>query len=251
MTNAQKRAADRQAKVTAENAKSGSNKPHSDPHDNSGKHNQCKWDGNTRVSGEIVIKPPPDLLAEYKAAQEDNTVHNNKTRLIGWLTFIAVVIYAAITFALWWDQRKNFQADERAWIAVKEMKITQLVAGKVLMGEVVIVDTGRTPGVDAAFPGGIQTGKSLEDAMGQYTRLKQPFFYPAVLFPGIDQILPSSTLETLDEGQVRVIEIGALQIYLIGDIRYNDVFGNLHTTHYCGKYRFEVGRFETCGMKAD
>lgn len=159
--------------------------------------------------------------------------------------------YAIVTGLLWWDQHRNFKRDERAWIAIKEMQITQLSAGKVLMGEVRIVDTGRTPGVNATFPGGIQTSHSFEDALTQYAKLKQPFFYPSVLFPGIDQVLPSSTKETLDDGQVKAIEAGLLQVYLIGDIHYSDVFGCPHTTHYCGKYRFETKRFENCGMKAN
>jgi hypothetical protein len=85
-------------------------KPHSRPHADGGQQNGCKWDGSARVSGEITVKPPPDLLAEYKASQEDNTAHNNKTRFINWLTLGAVVIYAGVTIALWCTSRESAKA---------------------------------------------------------------------------------------------------------------------------------------------
>jgi hypothetical protein len=78
-------------------SKANKQESHSDPHQDCAQKQEYKWNGDARVSGEIGIKIPPDLLAQYQADQKANTAHNNKSRLINGLTLIAVVIYAGLT----------------------------------------------------------------------------------------------------------------------------------------------------------
>jgi hypothetical protein len=70
-------------------------------HQDGGQHQTCKSDGNARVSGEVGIRFPKDLLDEYHTAQKETEAHNRKQRLIGWLTFGAVVFYTSITAFQW------------------------------------------------------------------------------------------------------------------------------------------------------
>jgi hypothetical protein len=74
-------------------------KPHAQPNQYGAPENFCKWNSETavRVLNQVSIQPPPNFLTQYEAGQKENETHNEKTRLIGWLTLVAVVIYAGLT----------------------------------------------------------------------------------------------------------------------------------------------------------
>ncbi len=71
-------------------------------------------DGNAGVVPEIRVQLPENFLAGYKAANEDQTAHNSKTRLASWLTFGAVLIYTAITACQWQATRDAVIATQQA-----------------------------------------------------------------------------------------------------------------------------------------
>ena len=178
-------------------------------------------------------------------------VQKRLNRVAFW-TLISATIYAAITFGQWYELRKNFRVDERARVGIKSMRITQFSVGKAVMGDITVVNGGKTVAIDVTSPGGIVvTRNGVQGALDALRKLKQPFYSPTVLFPGIDQILPSTTFDGLDAIQAGEVLSGALQVFLIGDIHYSDVFGEAHTIRYCGHYRLETKRFENCGIKAD
>jgi hypothetical protein len=74
----------------------------------------CKWDGDVRVSGEVGVQLPKDFLAEYKAGQKEGTAHNKNQRLVNWLTFAAVVIYAGLTAFQAYETREAVKAATEA-----------------------------------------------------------------------------------------------------------------------------------------
>jgi hypothetical protein len=105
--------------------KPGGNKPHPQPHQASGEHNQCKWDGNAKVSGEIGVRLEPNFVTQHESEQKDAESHNDKTELIGWLTLFAVVVYAGLTGWQGWETRTlvktaqdTYNAIDRPYIGV-------------------------------------------------------------------------------------------------------------------------------------
>lgn len=83
--------------MSSKHPKPGAHKPHSQPHQTSAQHDQCNWDGNAKVSGEIDVKFEPNLITQHNSEQKETKSHNDKTELIGWLTLLAVIIYAGLT----------------------------------------------------------------------------------------------------------------------------------------------------------
>jgi hypothetical protein len=165
--------------------KTAENTSHSNPDHHSPSENQCKWDGNARVSGEISVKLPPDLLKEYKSAHKDNNPRNNKGRLVDWLTLAAVIIYAGLTgwqgcmtHSLVSTAQKTYQASSRPYVGIDgdSLAFYRSVEGKArfqpngrdkdsvaMKVEVDIKNFGTTPALD--FDGGWDvriSGKSLK-----------------------------------------------------------------------------------------
>ncbi len=104
--------------MSSKHPKPGGNKPHSRPHQAGGEHNQCNWDGNARVTGELEVEFKPNLIAQHKAEQEENTSHNKKTRRVAWLTLIAVIIYAGLTAWQGWQTRSLVRTAQDTYNAV-------------------------------------------------------------------------------------------------------------------------------------
>jgi hypothetical protein len=112
-------------------SKPGKQEGHTDPHKDCAQKQECKWSGDTRVSGEVEIKVPPDLLTEYRTGQKENTTHNDKSRLINWLTLLAVVIYAGLTAWQGCETRQlvrtgqdTYDAIDRPYIGVDGVSVT-------------------------------------------------------------------------------------------------------------------------------
>jgi hypothetical protein len=80
--------------------------------------------------GKSTLELPPTFISNYEASQKKayrfqkreaaiarlNYRTQNSLKSAAWFTFVAAVIYAAISFGQWYELRRNFMIDERAWL---------------------------------------------------------------------------------------------------------------------------------------
>jgi hypothetical protein len=230
--------------------KAGGANQHPDPQQNCGKHNECKWDGKARVSGEVEIKPPEDLLAEYKNGQKANAAHNKDQRLVNRLSFIVLTIYAFLTAYLAYQSKRSgdtgtreLSISSRAWLA-PSIESSVFEVGKPLIVVVVFENTGKTPaknvktcqiavladrgqkpvslscpdaslspGLDVIFPGGKR--KRLGNVVGGNNNP----------LPTPDGILTAPIAESLRSNKRVAMTFGRVE--------YDDIFGVHHWATFC------------------
>ena len=151
--------------------------------------------------------------------------------------------------------KENIQStrnDQRAWIAIESMGITQLEAGESLKAEIKIVDTGKTIALNVRHHGAIQTSlvpldiDKFEQSKDMPPQLSSNSI--GALFQNIDVIMSSETSVPINLKQVEAIKDRRLLVYLFGEINYDDIFRIPHTTQFCGMLVPATGRFESCAQ---
>jgi hypothetical protein len=163
----------------------------------------------------------------------------------------AAILYSIVTAIQWSDFRHNFKIDERAWIGIKTIDLSEPSAGEALRCEIKMVNSGKTFALDITGPGFLQTSRiGLQDAIAS-AHVSNRIPYTHVLFPSIDENMPFKTDSPLTAEQASSVSLGTLQVYVFGDIYYRDIFGDRHVTHYCGHYVTTTKRFEDCGTSAN
>jgi hypothetical protein len=204
--------------------------------------------------------PPPPVCITPNLSDPNQSQRPWYKTVDGWKTVLELVgipfaiAYAIITFFQWRDLRHNFKVEQRAWIGYNTMAITNLKAGEPLRCDIKLLNSGKTFALEVNMPGGIQTSEvGLEDAQRQFAVKSISYIAPRskVLFPSVEVNLPSETAERLSPAQVAAVSSGTLHVYLFADISYRDIFGDQHTTHFCGHYVPATNRFEDCGTEAN
>lgn len=190
----------------SKHSKPGGGKGHSGTHQQGTQNQQCKWDGNIRVTSEVPIQLPKDFLADYHTGQEDNKSHNKQVRLVSWLTFAAVVVYAALTAWQGCETRKlvktaqdTYDAADRPYlgingitanyVAVKDGSVVNL--GKSSTGAVAVAFTieiknfGQVPAENFRNDSdAVLAGKEISGTIPTGTKGGEVFPSESVYFPG-------------------------------------------------------------------
>ncbi|MGA3373235.1 MAG: hypothetical protein ABSC48_15885 [Terracidiphilus sp.] len=235
--------------MSSKHLKPGADKPHPQPHENGAQHNQCKWDGDARVSGEINVQFAKDLIDQYRAKQKQDDSHNNKTRLINSLTLVAVIIYASLTAWLVCLSRDNlhttkefFQRDQRPYIFATKIDDAILsqtgppdFLEKRLAGHIWYYNFGKSPALHVRKEGWIFYGSdALKQADGWFTQVggkgdlqaQVSNFVETVLMQGEDPV-NTIVLSQSTPPSVQVQYVVAMRI------RYQDTFGNQYWSDVC------------------
>jgi hypothetical protein len=90
------------------------NQGHSDPEKGSKDQYKRHIDGNITVRGELEVHQPPDAIEADNTERKDQKSNRNRTFLVSWLTLVAVVIYAGITFWQGCSAKKSADAAKDA-----------------------------------------------------------------------------------------------------------------------------------------
>ncbi len=227
---------------------SGAHDPHPGPHDDSRKSEQCQWERDAVVSGQITVLPPPHLLTEYRADQKNNEANNKSLRLVNWLTFWAIVIYAGITFALWCSSveanrinRDSVISVQRAFVvfdqtlkatAREDPKTHQIVRWEFRPG---LTNTGATPTKGAihhanwnSFPYAIGMPKDFS-----FADLTGPDSTPDVRFLIGPKTSVSGTLLNVPQYIVDGMQAKIVKPFFWGWVKYSDIFGEPHVSMFC------------------
>lgn len=132
----------------------------------------------------------------------------------------------------------NSRLDQRAWVGVKELHLTEaLTANKHIEFVVEVQNMGKTPGLNVTTrtqfsmdpPIDLKSIDLLGVDLGNRVVPPGTESYPSiVVFPG-DRVLT--------EEEVAVLKKRKTPLYLFGLITYEDIFGEFHRTRFCGVYR--------------
>jgi hypothetical protein len=238
--------------------KAGDGAGHPNPDNHGSREEEDKWNRNVCVSGEISIKVPPDLLSENHPQKEKNDPSGNKTRLVEWLTFAAVVIYAALTGWQVCLTRKAIKSterfatlDQRPYLYLSENGPPQIIhvpnpqkTATVLAVHLRLSNFGKSPAIHVIGAGEmIVAGDVLKRADAWFESMGIPL-KAAYQEKSGTYLLPNG--EGVPEDTVmqgREMDFWATQLtgndsdpppgVISGRIQYRDTLSNLYWTDFC------------------
>jgi hypothetical protein len=169
-----------------------------------------------------------------------------------WLPIIISLLGAAIASYSAWQATKsagyakdNVRVGLRAYLGVQTMNFGKITEGERTKVEVIIENTGRTPAMNVTLTSRLDYRDSDISDDPDYRTQPEPesklsilsgFSHPAIVFG--ERGLFKNEVEDLVNQKTR--------FYSYGVIQYDDVFGERHTTKYCGWYNFEKTSFTSC-----
>jgi hypothetical protein len=217
-----------------------------------------------REAAKGELPAPPKFNPTPKAKNESkgrwyNSLEWWKNKSFTWwkdrLEFIglfAVVAYAIVTYLQWHDLRRNFQADQRAWVTAKGFSVSEEPAEtNDWRPRVFPQNSGKTPGLDFMVQDAAQ--------FNPHDRVPPCFQWIENAPPVRGIISPNAPPESYVEGRMfnRRPSAGELtdyrshtiDLFFYGMFRYKDVFGKQHWTRWCGSHRYgdPLTTFEFCG----
>lgn len=136
------------------------------------------------------------------------------------------------------------QLEQRAWLGLQMVQLTQFQAGKNIAATAEFLNTGKSPAL------AIQTSFGLTQLP---INQKPPFLYDFQIanwttgYPVAPQgrmqlyVTELGNRKVLSDEDKGRIERQQLIVWVWGTIRYKDIFGNTHNTRYCG-YTFDSAK---------
>ena len=125
------------------------------------------------------------------------------------------------------------QFDQRAWVTVALVRFTKpLAIGDKISVQLTVHNSGKTPAV-ARMIGRIEgSTEPLSDAAFKDLLTTG---HPSIMVLGPDGNGDGylQSLEPLTADQSKALNSGALRLYVIGSIEYDDVFSHHHSTRFC------------------
>jgi hypothetical protein len=143
---------------------------------------------------------------------------------------------------------KTFQQDQRAWIAIKGIRIFDpFEAHKPLTVRATMVNTGKTPAFNTMHLATVAiTDQPLNIKKFEKLVKVRPKGGRSTMPPNIDSFLDTTTDENLTDQEVQSIKAGKIHIYYFGTIDYSDAFGRSHRTQFCATYFPSTNDFGLC-----
>jgi hypothetical protein len=227
------------------------NKPHPKPDQTNGKHDECKVRGDIYVRGEIESNRPASLSKEHYAEREEDKASARHNFWVGVGTFIAVAIYAGITF---WQGRltresidkntEQFRVDQRAWVSMSVDPVIPIQNDVQIMWPLHIHNVGKTFAKNIEgdfFATVLAKGDSpqFDYSVGHpHRKINVGGIFPNEALPQISirieqygPHIPEAILMTQELRQAIASNQRAIIVY--GRITYDDIFGVHHWTQFC------------------
>lgn len=138
--------------------------------------------------------------------------------------------------------------ERRAWITVKDAQLVALVPGLPATVQLHVTNSGATPALRTSIASTVVgrqqlTLEVLNGPIGQRNHASSSMVIP----PGSVMTVFPVTSEVLNDAHLANIRSGAMRLFALGTIFYDDIFGNSHQTDFC----FAVGREELNLRPAD
>lgn len=141
------------------------------------------------------------------------------------------------------------RTDQRAWLGIRIVDLAPMEAGKPLRVESRLANSGKTPALKLVYPGMLHlsekpmTGKEI---LAKYDEVYQTSTAPTLgsLLPGDSFSIPITGSTLLNTETINGINAGIFHLYLIGSIRYIDIFEQPHFSNYLMHYLPALKKFE-------
>jgi hypothetical protein len=186
------------------------------------------------------------LEASYCANQEKNSISQKQQLavqivlcIVTFLAFIAAAVYAGITYGQRQDVRNNFEADERAWVGVKNIaaKLVEKDGIPTLQVSASFFNYGKSPALRASIHSDL-TLAHLEpiEEITRNPSEAQTDRSATTIFPG----------EVTSRMRYTTTPTQSQNLYYWGSIKYTDTFGRPHNTTWCTHYDISTNEFIFC-----
>lgn len=182
------------------------------------------------------LKQPQPEYCQYSPTPRWKTILEGFALVCG-------IGYAIVTGMQWWDLRRNFQLDERPWVAISDQAI--IVTQDRMDAEVAFTNSGKTPARNVQKSVQMKIAHSpLVDKPSDADEKSLVFSGHSVLGPQAktreragttSEVDPKVALALKDalKQSFSYIESGEDILYLFGEIKYEDTSGGAHITRYC------------------
>jgi hypothetical protein len=211
---------------------------------------QQEHDGGPR---KVEIVPPSPKDASHANHTDTKTKSFPWWRITEGVGILAAVVVAGVNVFQWRDAQKNFKADERAWIGFRIANIVRVEPRQVMEFEVVVTNTGRTPGhIDKGTTTMAMRTKSEDiyqfgsSPLDYDTSLLTGEISQIMLFPQGETRMPAISPHPLTDSEAAALDTGNARLRLSGTIHYTDIFGGHHTTDYCFVWVPPAAKFNAC-----
>jgi hypothetical protein len=213
---------------------------------------------------------PQSRLDEYKARQAERERQEKERLPMPWwwlrqrepvarfTAYLAVfTVSLVVVGVLQWlsirGELNEMKSGERAWVGASDYTYTIAESGPV-KGVASVSNVGKTPAMAIVST---MTGRTLDHVLSasdiiypaKRPTIKQGTVFPNQRFPltvGGDP-MDSATQKTWFEN----VKAGRLNLYFFGEIRYRDVFGHDHWTHFCTRYVPDTASGTPCPIYND
>lgn len=227
-------------------SKNHGNKPHPDPHQNSGQENERKIRGDIHVHGEVEANLPPDLVKQHKAERNEDAAQAQKNYIVQVVTLGVLILYASFTFWQGWLTRelitqtqRNFESDQAPVIWTSPQSPIVEV-GEKLKWDVLYSNYGRSPAHNvkscawlAQGPVGLNALQILPQPSARSCD-NQSFrsigMIPQGVPPSYVSALSPVPLTESDVATIKSVDGGAI---IYGVISYDDSVGHSYESTFC------------------
>jgi hypothetical protein len=215
-------------------------KKKNNPTDNQNNDKKSTPHPEVKIKNEITNHSTDDNTSEQKTFR-------NK---IDWLTFLLVIFTASMAITSWflyWQSREQSKLEMRAYINVSDYGVRQFIVGKEIMFNLSILNVGKTPGNNLQTRGALKIGGT--DIYETDIRYKEyPYEGNSTIGANIPTKIAVLTNTILTMNDSILIITGKKPMAYLGEIVYDDIFGETHHTEYCFKYFADYKFFGDCGI---
>ena len=138
--------------------------------------------------------------------------------------------YAVVTYFQWRDLRRNFEADQRAWLGETGTKF-DLRIGAIPQISTTFTNTGKTPAFHVRTQ--VVSHAFRSDESFSTTYLPGIVGSDSVVFPGAQITTSPIPLAVVTPDTLNMLTSGQRKVMFYGCVLYDDAFGRPHHSHFC------------------
>ena len=131
--------------------------------------------------------------------------------------------------------------DQRAWVGITGIFIRTFVAGQKSDFNIPLQNSGKTAAVEGRTRSFVHVSDAPIDVAAFVATRRDPFQSRMTIFPNIADV--NITLVSplpWSDADVTAIKNGRKFLYVLGEIKYKDVFDRSHRTFFCGMYAMDT-----------
>jgi hypothetical protein len=130
------------------------------------------------------------------------------------------------------DAREATRVDQRAWLGVSETVAVPLTVGEQLRVSVKFVNSGKTPALHLSEAAAWLLLPASQQPDLPNALLGHVSATNGVVAPGSPRT-DSVAVGSVTQDDINALNSGAYVFYIVGQMNYEDVFGEKHQTNYC------------------